>query len=237
MFEMQSVLPGPKSSKRQVAALAAFFHLTVATALLLGTVWRIESVEAPNLFEAFLPVAFLPAEWSSPLPQPVVKPPVSAPAKAPEIVQPRLDEIPALAPPTMEITSPTDSGPAAPISDAGPGVAVPGDATIAPAGGPGPEMGSVVYRPDMIPPRILFRLDPKYPEVARAARRQGSVVVQAEIGTDGALKSAQVVSAPLGFGLEQSALEAIGAWRFAPARYGDRPIAVYYRWNIVFSLR
>ena len=23
----------------------------------------------------------------------------------------------------------------------------------------------------------------------------------------------------------------------APARYGDRPVAVYYRWNILFSLR
>ena len=46
-----------------------------------------------------------------------------------------------------------------------------------------------------------------------------------------------VVSAPLGFGLEQSALDAIGSWRFAPARYGERPVAVYYRWNILFSLR
>ncbi|MBP9899303.1 MAG: energy transducer TonB, partial [Gemmatimonadales bacterium] len=44
-------------------------------------------------------------------------------------------------------------------------------------------------------------------------------------------------SAPLGFGLEQSALDAIGSWRFAPARYGERPVAVYYRWNILFSLR
>jgi len=49
--------------------------------------------------------------------------------------------------------------------------------------------------------------------------------------------SARVVSSPLGFGLEQSALEAIRSWRFAPARYGDRPVAVYYRWNILFSLR
>ena len=84
---------------------------------------------------------------------------------------------------------------------------------------------------------VLFRVDPKYPELARTAHRQGAVVVEAEIATDGSLRSARVVSSPLGFGLEQSALDAVRAWRFAPARYGDRPIAVYYRWNILFSLR
>ena len=77
----------------------------------------------------------------------------------------------------------------------------------------------------------------KYPELARSVRRQGTVLVEAEIATDGSLRSARVVSTPLGFGLEQSALDAVRAWRFAPARYGERPVAVYYRWNILFTLR
>ena len=57
------------------------------------------------------------------------------------------------------------------------------------------------------------------------------------VATDGTMRSARVVSSPLGFGLEQSALDAIRNWKLAPARYGERPIAVYYRWNILFSLR
>ena len=68
-------------------------------------------------------------------------------------------------------------------------------------------------------------------------QRQGAVVIEAEIATDGSLRSARVVSPPLGFGLEQSALDAIRRWQFSPARYGDRPVAVYYRWNVLFTLR
>ncbi len=90
-----------------------------------------------------------------------------------------------------------------------------------------------------MPPQVLFRIDPTLSGAARSviARREGTVVIEAEIATDGSLRSARVVSSPLGFGLEQSALDAIRSWRFAPARYGERPVAVYYRWNILFSLR
>ena len=93
------------------------------------------------------------------------------------------------------------------------------------------------FHSGVVPPQVLFRIDPKYPELARSVRREGAVVIEAEIATDGSLRSARVVSSPLGFGLEQSALDAIRAWRFAPARFGDRPVSVYYRWNVLFSLR
>lgn len=241
MFEMQSVLQGPDSSKKQLATMAALLHLSVATVIVLGLAWRIDAVEAPNIPESFLPVAFLPAEWSKPLVQ-ATKAPTAAPvAKAPTVVQPTAvpDAPPAAASvlaeePITPISAGTDvGGPTAPgalLSDAGgvgPGSGLPADA------------GTIVWKPGagIVAPQVLFRVDPRYPEIARTARRQGAVVVEAEIATDGSLQSARVVSAPLGFGLEQSALEAIRSWRFAPARFGDRPVAVYYRWNILFSLR
>ncbi len=37
MFEMQSVLQGPVSPRRQMAAMAAFTHLAAATVLLVGS--------------------------------------------------------------------------------------------------------------------------------------------------------------------------------------------------------
>jgi TonB family protein len=112
------------------------------------------------------------------------------------------------------------------------GAANPGT-VLTDAGGVGPgsaapvEAGTIVWKPNagIVAPQVLFRVDPKYPEVARTARRQGAVVVEAEIATDGSLQSARVVSSPLGFGLEQSALEAIrlalraGARRPAGGRY------------------
>lgn len=240
MFEMQSVLQGPVSSKKQLAAMAAFCHLGVATLLVVGLAWRIEAVEAPNLMEAFLPVAFLPAEWSAPLASPVKAPAAAPAAKAPAVVQPTVvpDTPPAAAgtaldaDPILPLTAASGTGsstaPGSALADVG-GV---GNGTGEPA-----SAGAIVWHAGIVPPQVLFRVDPKYPEVARAVHRQGAVIVEAEIATDGSLRSARVVSPPLGFGLEQSALAAIGSWRFAPARFGDRPVAVYYRWNILFSLR
>lgn len=237
MFEMQSVLQGPASSKRQMAALAAFFHLTAATVLLVGLAWRIDNVEAPTFFmEALVPVAFLPAEWSAPIAAPASAAPV---AKSVATVQPEeVTEAPPLVPAEMSSEPIVLLDPAASGAGSAEFGAAAGTDPVAGAGGGGLSgAAAVLYRPDMLAPQVLYRIDPRYPDAARIAHRQGTVVVEAEIATDGTMSSARVVSSPLGFGLEQSALDAIRSWKFAPARYGERPIAVYYRWNILFSLR
>ncbi|MEO7794030.1 MAG: energy transducer TonB [Thermoanaerobaculia bacterium] len=238
MFEMQSTIQGPASSKGQVAATAAFLHLAVASVLIVGLAWRIESVEAPVFMEAFLPVAFLPAEWSAPLVSKVKAPAAASASKAPEIVQPTVvTDTPSTAAALDAEPIPTL------LPNSGTGSADVQAPALTDVGGVGPGSGepaataAVTWRPGIVPPQVLYRIDPKYPELARSVHRQGAVVVEAEIATDGTLRSARVVSSPLGFGLEQSALDAVRSWRFAPARYGERPVAVYYRWNILFSLR
>ncbi len=240
MFEMQSVLQGPVSAKKQLATMAALLHLSVATVLVVGLAWHIDAVDAPTFSTPYLPIAFLPAEWSAPLAQ-APKVPTAAPAaKTSALVQPTV--VPDA--PPVAATAAADDSIAAPGSATDTGPTAPGT-LLADAGGVGPgggipgDVGPILWKPGagIIAPQVLFRVDPRYPEIARTAHRQGAVVVEAEIATDGSLQSARVVSAPLGFGLEQSALEAIRAWRFAPARFGDRPVAVYYRWNILFSLR
>ena len=69
--------------------MAAFFHLTVATVLLVGLAWRIESVDAVSFTEAFLPVAFLPAEWTAPLVTPPKASAAAPAAETPATVQPK----------------------------------------------------------------------------------------------------------------------------------------------------
>jgi len=61
---------------------------------------------------------------------------------------------------------------------------------------------------------LIFKLDPEYPPVARLARIQGSVVLQAIIGKDGTVQQLQVVSGnPL---LAGPALNAVKNWRYRP---------------------
>ena len=89
----------------------------------------------------------------------------------------------------------------------------------------------------MTPPRVLHRVEPLFPELARRMRRQGTVVLEAEIGRDGVLRSARAISAPLGFGLEDAALKALASWRFAPAELQGKPVSVYYRLSVRFQLQ
>ena len=240
MFEMQSVLQGPASSKKQLATMAALLHLSVATVLIVGLAWRIDAVEAPTFTTTYLPIALLPAEWSAPVAKPgqAPAPPL---ARKPAIVQPGV--VPETPPadaatltddPIASLGAETDTG-----DPTNPGSLLADLGGVGPGSGLPAAAGTVVWQPGagIVAPQVLFRVDPKYPESARTARRQGAVVIEAEIATDGSLRSARVVSAPLGFGLEQSALDAIQSWRFAPARFGDRPVAVNYRWNILFSQR
>jgi len=61
---------------------------------------------------------------------------------------------------------------------------------------------------------LLRRVDPVYPPLARQARVQGTVTLQARIGTDGAVEKLEVLSGhPM---LIPSAMEAVKQWRYKP---------------------
>jgi TonB family protein len=60
------------------------------------------------------------------------------------------------------------------------------------------------------PPAKITHVDPVYPEQARQARIQGSVIVQITVGTDGRVSNARVIrSLPM---LDQAALDAVKQW-------------------------
>ena len=72
--------------------------------------------------------------------------------------------------------------------------------------------------PEIMERRIVKKVDPVYPEAARAAGAEGMVVLDAVIAADGSVKRVQPVSGP--DLLVQSATEAVRSWRFEP--YVDR---------------
>src|SRR5207247_1697532 len=62
--------------------------------------------------------------------------------------------------------------------------------------------------------RILNRVQPVYPPLARQTRISGTVRLHAIIGKDGAITSLEVMSGhPL---LQQAALDAVRQWRYQP---------------------
>ena len=84
-------------------------------------------------------------------------------------------------------------------------------------------------------PALLYKVEPDYSEEARALRQQGVVVLQMEIGTDGRAYNIRVVT-PLGFGLDERAIEAIQQWKFKPGAKGGEPVTVAAAIEVNFRL-
>lgn len=84
------------------------------------------------------------------------------------------------------------------------------------------------------PPTRIKDVLPIYPEIARSARVEGVVIIQAIIGVDGRVQSAKVLrSKPL---LDQAALEAVRAWEYTPTLLNGRPVPVMMTVTVQFKL-
>ena len=87
------------------------------------------------------------------------------------------------------------------------------------------------------PPRLRRAIKPEYPRGARQRGEQGNVVLEIEIGADGACVAARV-AVSCGFGeLDAAAVKAALAARFVPAKAGDSPVASIVRLTLSFRLK
>lgn len=102
---------------------------------------------------------------------------------------------------------------------------------------PSEPSGPIHVGGDMNPPVKINAPQPQYTEIARKARIQGVVIVQAIIDKEGAVTSVKLLKG-LPMGLDTAALDAIKRWKFKPATLADgRPVAVYYTLTINFQLQ
>ena len=84
-------------------------------------------------------------------------------------------------------------------------------------------------------PVAISRSAPRYPEVARKARVQGTVLVEAIIDEAGRVVDARVLD-DIGMGCGQAALDAIRSWRYEPATLNGRTVSVYLEVRVSFHL-
>jgi TonB family protein len=82
--------------------------------------------------------------------------------------------------------------------------------------------------------RLTKRVNPEYPPLAREARIQGTVRLQAIIGYDGTITQLEVVSGhPL---LAQASLDAVRQWQYQTTLLNGEPIEVETTIDVVFTL-
>jgi protein TonB len=81
---------------------------------------------------------------------------------------------------------------------------------------------------------LIRKVTPNYPPLARQARIQGTVVLQAEISKEGTIQNLQLISGhPM---LAPSAIEAVKQWRYKPYLLNGEPVAVETQVVVNFSL-
>jgi len=81
---------------------------------------------------------------------------------------------------------------------------------------------------------LIRRIQPEYPQLARQARIQGAVVLQAVISKEGTIENLAVLSGhPM---LVRAALEAVERWRYRPYYLNREPVEVETQITVNFVL-
>jgi len=81
---------------------------------------------------------------------------------------------------------------------------------------------------------LIRKVQPTYPPMARTARIQGPVVLQAVISTQGTIENLKVVTGhPL---LAPAAIDAVRQWRYRPYILNNNPVEVETQITVNFSL-
>jgi protein TonB len=81
---------------------------------------------------------------------------------------------------------------------------------------------------------LIRRVNPTYPPLARQARIQGVVILQAQISKDGSIENLQLVSGhPM---LAPAAIEAVKQWKYKPYLLNGEPVEVDTQVQVNFTL-
>ncbi len=89
---------------------------------------------------------------------------------------------------------------------------------------------------DVHAPTTISRVDPEYTELARKARIEGIVIIEAIIDRNGNVTDARVLK-PLPLGLDTAAIEAVKKWKFHPGTLNGQPVPVIYNLTVNFRLQ
>ncbi len=87
---------------------------------------------------------------------------------------------------------------------------------------------------DIKPPKLIKRVDPVYPEIARQAHVEGVVILEIKIDEDGRVVATRILrSIPL---LDQAAIDAVKQWVYEPKLIDGKPRKILFTEAVSFRL-
>jgi protein TonB len=208
--------------------------------LVLGVIFVLPLTAAVALPDVRTPMPAMMMAVAAPLP------PEPAPASAAPTPQMSADAAPIKAPDTVSpevARPPVSTVPAVPGGLPGVGSpdgypALPGTATpstgITTPPPPRPQapqrVGGVIQEPK----RLTYKA-PVYPQVAMAARIDGTVILEATIDAQGVVQNVTVLkSVPM---LDRAAIDAVQQWRYMPTRLNGQAVPIIMTVTVTFRIR
>ena len=163
-----------------------------------------------------------PLTDAAPPPQVAIQQPVAPPTVGVAVPVPDAE-----APPEQTIASQEE------IAQTTPGTGESQDIVVAPPSDDDlPKFGEFVYAEEL--PEVITKINPTYPEIAREAGVDGTVLLQALVDKEGKVRDVKVAkSIPM---LDQSAVSAVKQWVFKPALSNNKPVAVWVAVPVRFTL-
>ena len=92
----------------------------------------------------------------------------------------------------------------------------------------------VVRLTHLDPAMLIHRVEPVYPPLMKQIHREGTVELRAIIANDGSIESLQAVGGDPGF--YQSALQAVGQWRYKPTVLNGTAVEVDTQITVIYRL-
>jgi TonB family protein len=94
--------------------------------------------------------------------------------------------------------------------------------------------GTIKIGPNVAAGNLVTKVEPVYPELAKAARVQGTVRFQAVIGPDGLVQNLHLLLGPPL--LVQAAMQAVQQWVYKPVLLNGQPVSVTTTIDVDFTL-
>ena len=204
--------------------LSIVAHVIAACALIIAPLFATDTLPEPRSATEFIEVTPL---------VPPTPPPVRVVRQS--HLEARTDVPPLEAPEGIRPEAPIESASDLPVVDDRAIVFGSSDVPIGDVAPPPPPPPAPV-RPggDIRPPQKVTDVAPAYPTIARAARVEGVVILEAVIGENGGVRDVRVLrSIPL---LDGAAIEAVRQWRFTPTLLNGQPVPVVMTVTVAFTL-
>lgn len=97
-----------------------------------------------------------------------------------------------------------------------------------------PEEPKRIRASSLDPAKLIRKVEPQYPQIARTARIEGTVELRAVVGTDGRVRELTVLSGhPL---LRKAAVDAVSQWIYQPPVLNGEKVEIVAPISVIFRL-